>query len=152
MYFLMGFTIQPFSLFFLKGASENSRIINCKLDHQIHILIYDICDIHIIFKFWIFAHNIKKTIQVCRSGELQPNYTDCVKLTKVKKIHNFMLNDFREIVSQHHNMALVPSLAWGPFCFCADLSSGRCALVRCNWFGVSAASHVPAFIALHSTL
>ena len=44
------------------------------------------------------------------SGELQLNYDDCVKLMKVKKIHNFMLNDFREIISQHHNMPQVAVL------------------------------------------
>lgn len=43
-------------------------------------------------------------IQVSWSGELQLNYDDCVKLMKVKKIHNFMLTDFREIISQHHNI------------------------------------------------
>ena len=32
------------------------------------------------------------------------NYYYFVKLRKVKKIHNFMLTDFREIISQHHNM------------------------------------------------
>ena len=49
-------------------------------------------------------------IQVSWSGELQLNYDDCVKLMKVKKIHDFMLNDFREIISQHHNIyaTLVP--------------------------------------------
>ena len=38
------------------------------------------------------------------------NYYGCGKLTKVKKIHNFMLNDFREIISQHHNMPQVAVL------------------------------------------
>ena len=53
----------------------------------------------------LYYKNDTKIIQVCDwSDELQQNYNDCIKLTKVKKIHNFMLNDFREIFSQHHNM------------------------------------------------
>ena len=66
-------------------------------------------------------------IHVSWSDELQLNYDDCVKLMKVKKIHNFMLTDFREIISQHHNIysTLAPDTERCPrtLCFCADLSS-----------------------------
>ena len=69
-------------------------------------------------------------IHVSWSDELQLNYDDCVKLMKVKKIHNFMLTDFREIISQHHNiysififLALDTERCPRTLCFCADLSS-----------------------------
>lgn len=80
---------------------------------------------------------------MCWSGELQENYNNCIKLTKVKKIHNFMLNDFREIISQHHQRIAKGMSDWGRF-LCKFIF-----LVKHNWFSVSKEIHIThSFIAI----
>ena len=91
-------------------------------------------------------------IHVSWSDELQLNYDDCVKLMKVKKIHNFMLTDFREIISQHHNIysTLTPDTERcprTPACVFVQIYQAGCLLVICNWFNMSQSfnSFIPGF-------